>query len=70
MDKWDKRFMELAETVAGWSRMAVQLITGMRIRCIMCRNGRWKIFWFRMFENLGGHRAWPSFCILGRRFLI
>lgn len=41
-----------------------------RIRCIMCRNGRWKIFWFRMFENLGGHRAWPSFCILGRRFLI
>lgn len=19
MDKWDKRFMELAETVAGWS---------------------------------------------------
>ena len=52
------------------ARMAVQLITGMRIRCIMCRNGRWKIFWFRMFENLGGHRAWPSFCILGRRFLI
>ena len=25
------------------ARMAVQLITGMRIRCIMCRNGRWKI---------------------------
>ena len=32
----------------------------------MCRNGRWKIFWFRMFENLGGHRAWPSFCYFGK----